>query len=640
MLTNVRGNLDSIFVKVLLGLLVAAFAVWGIGPTMFAGNTNIVANVGDEEIQRIDYELAVRRQARNVQATYQIPQSESEIIRNFGLAQRVLAEMMIDAAYQVNAKDLGMRISKEAIAEELQKIEAFQMGGVFSKQAMESYLQSAQITYKELEENIALTLLRRQLTETLVAQKPSSSKMAELLYAYDNERRDATIITITRSDAGDIAPITDEDLTAAYEKGKSGYMTPERRSYDYVLLSPEAYKGGLTVTDEEIKTLYDSKAADYIKKESRTFNHISFPSEAEAKDFIAKVSAGAGFVETAAAMTEFSAAEISIGSFTEEKLTESYSEEAAKAAFALNKDALSAPVKSLAGFDVYQVTEITAGQTTELAEVTDTLRDEILTNKATKAMYDATNTIDNDIASGISFAELVEKYSLTVAKVDAVNQSGMGADEKPQISTREGATILRQAFNLEIGEDPELFDIDETDAAKGMYLVNVSKVDAPRQKTLDEMRGSLTTELENTRKLEKAGELAEKAMARLAEGVDPVKVIEEFGGTSFAAKRIARKVEPKSTLDQNIRDLLFSLNVNEMDIERTADNTGYVVVRNDIIRKADLIADAEKLKTFKAGLSDQLASDILQQYQANLFKRYEVTENRTLIQSLFQPVDQ
>ena len=51
MLQTLRNSVGSFVIKILFGLLVLSFAVWGIGDTFFFGGaSNTVAEVGDREI--------------------------------------------------------------------------------------------------------------------------------------------------------------------------------------------------------------------------------------------------------------------------------------------------------------------------------------------------------------------------------------------------------------------------------------------------------------------------------------------------------------------------------------------------------------------------------------------------------------
>ena len=52
MLLKLRGGLDSFFVTILLGLLIGAFAIFGIGPSVLNSGNQSVATVATQMFQR------------------------------------------------------------------------------------------------------------------------------------------------------------------------------------------------------------------------------------------------------------------------------------------------------------------------------------------------------------------------------------------------------------------------------------------------------------------------------------------------------------------------------------------------------------------------------------------------------------
>ena len=50
MLDIVRNLVSSIFGKILLGIMVLSFALWGVGDILTSGNSQLAAKVGDEKI--------------------------------------------------------------------------------------------------------------------------------------------------------------------------------------------------------------------------------------------------------------------------------------------------------------------------------------------------------------------------------------------------------------------------------------------------------------------------------------------------------------------------------------------------------------------------------------------------------------
>ncbi len=637
MLAKMRGGLDSIFVNILLGVLIAAFAIWGIGPSVFGGNTNVVATVGDAEISRIDYELTVRRQARNLQAQFQSDMSAEQIITTFGLDRQVVQQMITQAAYVEDGKALGLRASDAQVAKDLGAIEAFQLGGVFSRETMRQVLNQNQMNEKKFLQDIASDIPRRHLVQSLVATSPIPRKMAEILYRHENELRTATMMNIAAADITDIAFPTDEELNTSYEDGKSAFMTSEKRSYNYLLLTPAAFIKDATATVDDAQAIYDSRIDDFVTAEKRTILGATFTSKKHAEDFITQVKAGADFATTAASMTEFTAEEISLGDVTKAGLEIDYSAETATAVFDLPfTGEITSALEGLAGWDVFSVVNIVTGQEQPFDQVKSTLLEEARAENATDLMYDLINILQDDLATGITLDELVTKHKLELAVVTAVDKNGSTEGGAPIVTTAEGRTILATAYNLEEGEDPELLDVDAQDASKGMYLTAVTEITAPVQKTFEVMKDTISAQMIAERKLQAAGEIAEKMLARLNAGEEADAIVNSLGGTSYTAKNITRNMSEKSSVSQSIRDLLFSFNVGEADLDRSADGDGYIIIRADKIKEADVVKDEFKVDALQEILEQSVPNDLLQQYQANLTAKMQPTINHGLIQQLFQ----
>jgi peptidyl-prolyl cis-trans isomerase D len=89
MLAAIRSFAKSWVVKVLLGLLVVSFAVWGIGDVFTGGSSNVVARVGDHVVTASELDDAFRRRLQQLQRQSPQPISRADAIR-FGLLDDTL----------------------------------------------------------------------------------------------------------------------------------------------------------------------------------------------------------------------------------------------------------------------------------------------------------------------------------------------------------------------------------------------------------------------------------------------------------------------------------------------------------------------------------------------------------------------
>lgn len=637
MLFNLRGALDSIFVKVLLAVLIAAFAIWGIGPGMLAGNTRTVAKVGDTEVPTQAYANAVQRQAQQLQQQFGGQMSTDQIIRMMGLDYNILNQMIGDAAISEHMREMGLRATETQVAQEIRSFEAFQApDGSFSPEMMERALQNVGFTKDELYRDLRRGVARNQLLGSLGASTLLPRSMAEQLYVWQAERRRAAMINFAASDIAEIAEPTAEELLAQYEATKAAYMTPERRSYRYIMLTPAQFTDHVELSEDDIQAAYENRADEYITPETRDLLQVSFPTEEAAVAFADKVKAGADFATTGAEETAFTTEEISLGSNTRDEVASTFNAETAETVFAMDEGTVSAPIEGIAGWSVFKVAGITAGSNVALADVRGELEQTLRAEHAVDLMFDYIPTLEDAIAEDGSLGPVAEKLGLSLATVTGVDAQGKNAAGDAVVTQQNEYAVMQDAFQLEIGVEPQLKDIDPRDNTKGIYLVELAEVQEPAERAYEEVASQVRTAWENDARQRRAGEIADEAKARLMAGEDAEKIADELGGTSFDAKNVSRTAEGNSGLSQNIRRLIFDLPVGEVDAERAADGNGYVVVRVDDVMPGEPANNAAAVDALHAQLTEQFQGELFQEYQAYLLDKYKPEVNRAIVQQLFR----
>jgi peptidyl-prolyl cis-trans isomerase D len=637
MLFNLRGALDSFLVKLLLALLIAAFAIWGIGPGMLAGSTRTVAKVGDTEVPTQAYANAVQRQAQQLQQQFGGQMSTDEIIRMMDLDYNILNQMVSDAAISEHMSEMGLRATETQLAKEIRSFEAFQApDGSFSPEMMDRALQNAGFTKEELYNDLRRGIARNQLMGSMGAATLLPRSTAEQLYIWQAERRRAAMINFSASDITGIAEPTEEELLAHYEASKAGYMTPERRSYRYIMLTPDQFADKVDLIEDDILAAYENRADEYITAESRELQQVSFPSEEEAAAFAEKVAAGADFVEAGAEATSFTADEISLGVNTREEVSSTFSAATADAVFALEEGSVSAPIEGIAGWSVFKVTAVNAGSSVSLDEVRAEIEASLRAERAIDLMFDFLPQLEDTVAEDGTLAPVAEKLNLALATVTGVDAQGTNASGDQVVTQQNEYAVMQDAFQLEVGMEPSVKDLDPRDNTKGLYLVELTEIQEPSERTYEEVASRVRSTWETEERQRRAGEIAEEAKTRLIAGEDPEAIADALGGTSFDAKNVSRTAEGNSGLSQNIRRLIFDLPVGEVDSERAADGNGYVVVRVDGVMPGEPENNVAAVDALHAQLVEQFQGELFQEYQAYLLNKYEPQVNRNIVQQLFR----
>lgn len=638
MLLKMRGGLDSIFVTILLGILIGSFAIFGIGPSTFTSGNQQVASVGDTPISTQTYYNRVQNRARALQAQYGAQFTVPQLISMMGLDRMILQQMISEAALKEHLSELGMRAGNAELRKELESYDGLVLpDGTLSREMVLQALNNTGLTRSEFLDQVRMDISRRQLFQTIAAEQSMPRELAEALHVWQAEKRRATMIDIKTDAIADIPVPAEGELEAYYEQNKGSYRSEERRSYNYILVTPQQFMSAIEVPEEQILEEYEARRDEYVRPEQRGLQQVSFADKPAADAFLVAVRAGGDFVEAGASVTSFTAEEIELGDFAKAEVERDYGEAAAEAIFGLELDGVTEPIEGFGGWNVFKVAAITEAEERTLDDVRAEVIDSLKEYQAESLLYEKVDEIADAMSEESELAAIAEKAGLALASVTEVNARGQNEAGIATATQAAEFTILREAFTKEVGQEADMVDIDPTDAAQGLYLVEVTEINEPADRAFEDVKSDITSAWTSEKKLERAAELAEEAKTRLQSGEAAEDIAVALNGTSFEAKNVARTGDTNSSLAFNIRRLIFDLKKGEIDFERASDGDGYVIVRVDETTPGDPSTQVTAVDTLLAQLDAQVADEVFFQYQSYLLENYkdEIKVNDALLQTLF-----
>ena len=114
MITKIRSIAKGIGSKILMGLLVLTFGVWGVGDMLRRGGSSVsVASVGDASIPVQEYAQGVYRETEKLKSIFG-DKFTPEMAKNFGTPQRVLQQLIDKQLLIQEARAIGLRIGEYA----------------------------------------------------------------------------------------------------------------------------------------------------------------------------------------------------------------------------------------------------------------------------------------------------------------------------------------------------------------------------------------------------------------------------------------------------------------------------------------------------------------------------------------------
>lgn len=467
---------------VVFGVIILSFAIWGIGDMFRGFGTGRLASVGKTEISaqsfRFHYQNELQRLQRRLGRVV-----TNEQARQAGLDRQVLGRLMTEAALDQKAQALGLAMSDAALAKTITDDPSFKgADGKFSKDRFDGLLRENGYTERYFTQEQRAVYLRQELAEGLIGKVTAPALMVEALDRYRTETRSVEYFLLPLS-----AVIVPEPDAAALEKffeeRKTQFAAPEYRTVAVLTLTPATAAKPADVSDADARARYEAGKARFGTPEKRRVTQIVYPTEAEAQAAADQMKAGAAF-ETLMAARALAAADVDLGLLSKQDIAEPA---LADAVFALSPGVVSGPVKTKFGYAVARVDAIEPETVKPFAELADQMRKEIATERASKTVRDAHDTIEDQRSAGKPLAEAARAAGLdtTIVEVDAQGRGKTGA---PVAGVAGEVDYLRAIFASDVGVDNEAL----TTRDNGYKWFEIAGVEPARQKTLEDSRAAVT----------------------------------------------------------------------------------------------------------------------------------------------------
>ena len=626
MLTAIRTHTKSLVVKILAGLLVVSFAVWGI-EDMFTLATSSASPIfevgsleGDEDVIRDE----VRRQIRRLRPMFG-NQFTVDQAKALGIVESVVQRQIDDTALRLASQGMGIEISDDLVSKEIRNTPGFQAFGSFDRARFLRILNENLMTEARYIAAIRGELSNNQLLDSFTS-KTAPKMLVDSVYRHRQEKRIAETIVVSDSAQQKISE-PDQPTLIGYHKDKASLFTaPEYRALSVVRLDAADLAGEILVANNEVKEAYEARVDEFTTPETRNVKQMIVAEEADAKRASEALSQGRDFAAVAMEIAKMDATTIDLGRVGRADMP---FPELTDAVFALKSGESSAPQKSPLGWHVFSVNGIQLGGTKTFDGVKDRLTKDIAMEKAIDSLFELANKLEDSLGGGATLEETASQLNLKVVKFDAVDRSGKGKDSKP-ISNLPGGDFIGIAFSTEEGAESPLSETGND----GYFILRVDGITAPVLKPLDTIKAEVIQAWKDEKRAEKSKQAATAIVARVNSGTLLNAIASEMGLEIMTSPALTRQPGKNSgSLPQPLVDKIFSLSKGEAAMARSG--SGYAVGRLKEVTTAVPAADKEGLDKISDQLGLALQEDIFTQLAGGLRDRYGVTVNRQAIDGLF-----
>lgn len=537
MLRQMRRAVRSLTAKVLIALLVASFAIWGIGDIFSFRLDATIARVGDTKVSAQKFADALaREQARLIRETRQ-PVSY-EMMRAAGLDRAILSGLVRDAAFAEELKALGLSVSDEAVAEAIRNNRAFQgPDGKFSAQAYQLLLRQQGISPAEFEELTRAVLAQQILVETVRAVAPPIPGLAARIALFQNEQRSVNMLSLGLDAAPDPGMPDEAALKAFYDAHPELFTEPERRSGEYLVVDAAKLATELAPSEEELRAAYEAERDRFSVPERREVDLLTFPDRAAAEAAIGRLTSGAATFEDIARDLGLAEGETALGAITRDDLPAA----AVDPVFGIAGPGIVGPVDLPAGVAIYRVRDISPGGVRPFDEVRAEIAREKVDDAVRRRAPEIVAKVEELRAAGLSLREIAEQTGASWGRFEKLARDGTLPDGSRAAGLIGSEPFLEEVFTALQGEERDPAPLPDG----GYLVVMVEEVIPAELKPLDAVRDRAVEAWQRAERLAALARRGEEIAARLGVDASIWDIGEELGVAVLPLAPFTRGAPPE-----------------------------------------------------------------------------------------------
>lgn len=629
MLGALRRQSQSIFIKMLLGLLILSFAVWGVGDMVTSAvSENAAVTVGEKEISPYRLQREYRVELNRLRRFGM--QIDSEQAREIGLMVS-LARRMADRLVLTTASEtLGLTVSDDAVRRWIANAPEFKgPTGQFDRGRFYQVISANGLSEAGFAEVIKEDLGRRALAQVVTDGAVAPSILVRELLAYQLEARRIELGTLPLDEATEIPSPDDETLAKFHEEKANAYMKPERRKLTALIVTLDSIADSIDVPEEKLAAVYEERKESYITEATVNMQQMLFPDEAKAQEARKRIVAGETFAAVAKDMLQLEESDIDLGKLT---AAEVQPPELSEAVFSLPVDGISEPVKSILGWHLVKVTAKTTRVEKTLDDVRQELSREVAREMGLDTLYEMINDVENTLAeSGNRLEDAAKLIGREVTVIEAIDPRGNDASGQPVPDLPQPAQFVATAFQTDPGLTSKVVDSEEA-----LFVLRVEKVSPSEITPLAEIKEEVENDWKTEQRMEAIGKKAEDLVKRASEGGAFSQLMTQADGKTETPPNLLRNgsygAEKGPTLPSELVDQIFDAKVGEVVMTKTDD--GYQIAHLLEVVPAET-PDQAMVDRETEGLSNAIGGDVVEELVSVLRNQIGVEINQGVINELY-----
>lgn len=611
MLDLLRKNATGPLGIALIILLVFAFSIWGVGDIFRGYNANILAKIGNRELNAQNYLFNFNREVNRISNQLERIVTTEEAI-NSGLHYQILDRSLVELSANAASDEIGLIASDDAIKKRILSTNAFKNAfNQFDRNIFEQIIRQNGLT-----EDSFLVLERdshvlSQLSKSVFKDINPPSALNDLLFRYQFERRNVDYIIISPDEISQEDEVDRNEIEIFYNENINLYKTEETRDFSVISLNISTLSKLENVSDEEINIFYEDNKYNYYEPEKRSYYLIPYFSNDDAIKALENYSSN-GDIEKILIDRNLNINDVDQGLIT---FDEGISESVSKTAFNASLNQLSGPTESPFGPSLIYVNEIISEKEIKIDEIKDQIIIDIQKDKAKDKVYSLYGEIEDLRAEGKTLEEIAEEKSLSIDSYKNINDIGQRMDgsiiKNPSLEE-----LVNLIFLNDVDEDLEPYE----DSEGNLNFFRIDNINYSQQISLNEAIENIKLSILENKSIENVKTKSKEIFDRLKEYNNNLDFISDENDLAIATSGILSRTSSNEIFTSKALSEIFKTEKGSSFIVNAAIGNSIVIgkVSNiDLLEKTEERMEAIN-EINKSRLENDLIVSLAEEHQKEL----------------------
>lgn len=611
MLDLLRKNATGPLGIALIILLVFAFSIWGVGDIFRGYNANILAKIGNRELNAQNYLFNFNREVNRISNQLERIVTTEEAI-NSGLHYQILDRSLVELSANAASDEIGLIASDDAIKKRILSTNAFKNAfNQFDRNIFEQIIRQNGLT-----EDSFLVLERdshvlSQLSKSVFKDINPPSALNDLLFRYQFERRNVDYIIISPDEISQEDEVDKNEIEIFYNKNINLYKTEETRDFSVISLNISTLSKLENVSDEEINIFYEDNKYNYYEPEKRSYYLIPYFSNEDAIKALENYSSN-GDIEKILIDRNLNINDVDQGLIT---FDDGISETVSETAFNASLNQLSGPTESPFGPSLIYVNEIVSEKEIKIEEIKDQIIIDIQKDKAKDKVYSLYGEIEDLRAEGKTLEEIAEEKSLSIESFKNINDVGQRIDgsiiKNPSLEE-----LINLIFLNDVDEDLEPYE----DSEGNLNFFRIDNINYSQQIPLNEAMENIKLSILENKSIENVKTKSKEIFDRLKEYNNNLDFISDENDLAIATSGILSRTSSNEIFTSNALSEIFKTEKGSSFIVNAAIGNSIVIgkVSNiDLLEKTEERMEAIN-EINKSRLENDLIVSLAEEHQKEL----------------------